>query len=148
MQLCFFVEFKFQAFCGKGTSACPDLAQELCRLGYLQGASWMLFCSSEHLDFHCFSVRYCQASWTFGMVIGRGKSRVDVDVSPAGRRRQLWGLLLSYFMVVHCTPGEISSGIEAIKQVVKLKQKLLAKSNVPGWGRRQVGTSRTGSKQF
>lgn len=73
---------------------------------------------------------------------------MDVDVSPAGRSKQLWGLLLSYFMVVHCTPGKISSGIEAIKWVVKLKQKLLTKSNVPGWGRSQVGTSRTGSKQF
>lgn len=144
----FLLSSNSRLFVEKGPQHVPDLAQELCRLGYLQGASWMLFCSSEHLDFHCFSVRHCQASWTFGMVIGRGKSRVDVDVSPAGRSRQLWGLLLSYFMVVHCTPGEISSGIEAIKQVVKLKQKLLAKSNVPGWGRRQVGTSRTGSKQF
>lgn len=103
---------------------------------------------TEHLDFHSSSVRHCKASWTSGIVIGREKSRMGVDVSPAGRSRQLWGPLLSYFMVLHCTPGKISSGIEAIKRVVKLKQKLLAKSNVPGWGRSQVGASRTGSKQF
>lgn len=48
---------------------------------------------------------------------------MDVDVSPAGSS----GVSLSYFMVVHCTPGKISSGIEAIKRAVKFKQKLLAR---------------------
>lgn len=103
---------------------------------------------TEHLDFHSSLVRHCKASWISGIVIGREKSRMDVDVEPAGRSRQLLGLLLSYFMVVHCTPGKISSGIQAIKRVVKLKQKLLAKSSVPGRGRRQVGTTRTGSEQL
>lgn len=42
----------------------------------------------------------------------------------------------------------ISLGIQAIKWVVKLKQKPPAKVNVPGWGRSQVSTRRTGSRQF
>lgn len=146
MQLCFFVEFKFQAFCGKGISARP-WSRELCSLGSLQGASWSVP-QTEHLNFHSSSVRHCKASWTSGIVIGREKSRMDVDVSPAGRSRQLWGLLMSHIMIVYSTPGKFSSGIQAIKRVVKLQQKLLAKSNVPGWRRSQVGTSRTGSNQL
>lgn len=50
-------------------------------------------------------------------------------------------------MVVYCSSEGISLGIQAIKRVVKLKQKPPAKSNVPGLGKSQVGT-RTGSKQF
>lgn len=45
-------------------------------------------------------MRHCKAFWTSGIVLGREESRMDVDVSPAGRSKQLWGLLLSYFMVV------------------------------------------------
>lgn len=125
MQLCFFVEFKFQAFCG-------DLSMSL--LWPRSCAVWGLCkephgcCSvpqTEHFGFHSPSVRHCKASQTSGVVIWREKSRMDVDVNPAGSP-----LAIFY----HCTPEKISSGIEAIKWVIKLKQKLLAKSNVPGWG--------------
>lgn len=109
---------------------------------------WCSVPQTERLDFHRSSVRHCKASWTSGIVIGREKKQDGCGCEACSRSRQLLGLLLSYFMVVRCTPGRISSGIQAIKRVVKLQQKLLAKSNVPGWGRSQVGTSRTRSKQI
>lgn len=100
MQLCFFVEFNSRLFVEKGPQHVPELAQELCSLASLQGVSWMLFSSSEHLDFPSPSVRHCKASWASGVVMEREKSRMDVDVNPAGRSRQLQGLLLSYFITV------------------------------------------------
>lgn len=57
----------------------------------------------------------------------------------------LWCLLLSCFTVSDCGSDGISSGIEVIKQVVKVEQKPPAKSNVLGWGKGQAGT-RTASK--
>lgn len=145
----FLLSSNSRLFVEKGSQHVPDLGScavwDLCKEP--QGASWSVP-QTEHLDFHSSSVRHCKASWTSGIVIGREKSRMDVHVSPAGRSRQLWGLLMSHFMIVYSTPGKFSSGIQAIKRVVKLQQKLLAKSNVPGWRRSQVGTSRTGSNQL
>lgn len=138
---------QFLAFCGKGTSACPWSGPGVVQFGIFAKSLMyaILFLRQNILISPApqWGIQSLLDPWSCD---GEGKKQDGCGCESCRQEQTATGS--PFVIFYHCTPEKISSGIQAIKRVIKLKQNLLAKSNVPGRGRSQVGTSRTGSKQF